>query len=199
MMRGLLSPGSSIPTALTNRKGPWGFRTENPNWNSAAQGKVYKQQLGERIQEQILSIAQTEDVWSNIYKLLQRTVTQRKEEHNTASKPAESSVPYTLWKVVKCFSGLALSKQNDFQLKKVEFNSLSSRTPWLVQSIIQVTFCLLLKEMYWVWNLLPPTCFSVKHVLLQIESRIKQKLNSRLTSVFQTRILPASLGRYFVL
>lgn len=29
MMRGLFSPGSSVPTALTNRKGPLGFRTEN--------------------------------------------------------------------------------------------------------------------------------------------------------------------------
>lgn len=39
MMRGLFSPGSSVPTALTNRKGPLGFRTENPSWNSATQGK----------------------------------------------------------------------------------------------------------------------------------------------------------------
>lgn len=31
MMRGLLSPGSSILTALTSRKGPLGFRTENPS------------------------------------------------------------------------------------------------------------------------------------------------------------------------
>lgn len=29
MMRGLFSPGSSVPNALTNRKGPLGFRTEN--------------------------------------------------------------------------------------------------------------------------------------------------------------------------
>lgn len=29
MMRGLFSPGSSVPIALTNRKGPLGFRTEN--------------------------------------------------------------------------------------------------------------------------------------------------------------------------
>lgn len=31
MMRALFSPGSSILTGLTNRKGPLGFRTENPS------------------------------------------------------------------------------------------------------------------------------------------------------------------------
>lgn len=46
MMRVLFSPGSSILTALTNRKGPLGFRTENPSWNSNSRKKVYKQRWG---------------------------------------------------------------------------------------------------------------------------------------------------------
>lgn len=46
MMRVLFSPGSSILTGLTNRKGPLGFRTENPSWNSNSRKKVYKQRLG---------------------------------------------------------------------------------------------------------------------------------------------------------
>jgi len=46
-MRVLISPGSSILTGLTNRKGPLGFRTENRSWRCATQGtKLINKNLG---------------------------------------------------------------------------------------------------------------------------------------------------------